>query len=107
VRSFSSRSPSRTCRSPSCGRPLCLPPLGKANFILCQLTSNSYVDPSAIEVANGDLLRGSLHRTSFARPGKLFTANDSLIVREVGVLKPVMRNRVVEAVVQILHGPKP
>lgn len=79
---------------------------GQGDFILCQLTSNSYADPLAIEIANGDLRRGSLHRTSFARPGKLFTANDSLIVREVGVLKPAMQNRVVEAVVQILRGPK-
>ena len=79
---------------------------GQGDFILCQLTSNSYADPLAIEIANGDLQRGSLHRTSFARPGKLFTANDSLIVREVGVLKPAMQNRVVEAVVQLLRGPK-
>ena len=85
---------------------LVLAAAGQADFILCQLTSNSYADPLAIEIANGDLLRGSLHRTSFARPGKLFTANDSLIVRDVGMLNPAMRNRVVEAVVQILRGPK-
>jgi len=35
---------------------------------------------------DSDFEIGSLHHVCFARPGKLFTANASLVVRNVGVL---------------------
>ena len=49
------------------------------DWILCQVTSKSYSDSRAIEITDADFLTGSLIRTSYARPGKLFTANTSLI----------------------------
>lgn len=79
---------------------------GRGDSVLCQVTSNSYADPLAIELSTSDLVRGSLQRISYARPGKLFTANDTLIVREVGVLDPQVHERVVEAVVKIIRGRK-
>ncbi len=72
------------------------------DFVLCQITSNRYADPLAIEIAPGDVTGGSLQSTSFARPGKLFTAHDSLIIKQVGVLSEPVRNRVIGAVVKIL-----
>ena len=46
--------------------------------------------------------------TSFARPGKLFTANSSLMVTQVGSLKDEAVKSIVEAVIAILRvGLKP
>jgi hypothetical protein len=41
---------------------------------------------------------------SYARPGKLFTGNDRLVVEQVAKLKPEPFSRIVEAVVDILKA---
>jgi mRNA interferase MazF len=61
------------------------PAFGK-DWILCQITSNSYSDSSAIEIQTRDFASGSLHRVSYARPNKLFTAEQTLLVSEIGKL---------------------
>jgi mRNA interferase MazF len=43
-----------------------------------------------------------LQKISYARPGKLFTANRQLIKSEVGLLKKEALEKVIEAVVGIL-----
>jgi mRNA interferase MazF len=58
----------------------------RGDWLLCQLTSKSYTDPSAIQITNTDLQRGRLDAISFARPLKLFTANESLMVKRVAIL---------------------
>jgi mRNA interferase MazF len=80
--------------------------VGRGDFVLCQITSNREADPLAIEIGQGDLARGSLQRTSYARPGKLFTASSTLIAREVGVLTDADRDRIVDEVVRLLRGGK-
>ena len=78
------------------------------DWILCQVTSNPYSDPQAITITDADFHAGSLRVTSFARPGKLFTANSSLMVTQVGSLKDEAVKSVVEAVINILRtGLKP
>jgi mRNA interferase MazF len=52
----------------------------------------------------GDFESGSLQRTSYARPGKLFTAHDSLVVKTAGVLRAEARNRVVDRVIEVLRN---
>lgn len=74
------------------------------DVVLCQVTSNPYGDPTAVELRISDFARGSLRRSSFVRPGKLFTASGSLLLSEVGALRDSARIRVVEAVVGILRG---
>jgi len=74
------------------------------DLILCQVTSNPYSDDSAIALTASDFRSGSLQRTSYARPGKLFTANAALILSEVGFLHDAARDRIIDAVVAILHG---
>ena len=59
---------------------------GRGDWILCQVTSKSYGDPTAVVLDQADLATGSLRLQSFARPGKLFTASNSLFVSEVGTL---------------------
>jgi hypothetical protein len=40
---------------------------------------------------------------SYARPGKLFTANRSLIVRQVGLLKKEVLEEIVNAITEMLR----
>ena len=81
---------------------------GRDDWILCQITSNPYGDPGAIVLSDDSFCTGSLRMTSYARPGKLFTANRGLMVRRVGGLKNEALRHIVDAVVKILHsGLKP
>jgi len=75
---------------------------GQGDWILCQLTSSPYADKNAIEISDADFVSGSLHRASFARPGKLFTANMSIMTSVVGRLRPSVIASVREAVINLL-----
>lgn len=77
---------------------------GRDDWILCQITSNPYGDEKAILVSENDFQSGALRVTSYARPGKLFTANASLIVDSVGELKTSTVRKMVEVIVEILNG---
>ena len=83
---------------------LVLAPAGRGDWILCQITSNSYGDANAIELRDESFQTGALRVISYARPGKLFTANDSLIVAQVGSLEAEAFKRVIEAVIDILQS---
>lgn len=48
---------------------------GRGDWILCQITSNPYSDQRAVALSDEDFRTGSLRVKSYARPGKLFTAN--------------------------------
>ena len=48
--------------------------------------------------------QGSLQVTSYARPGKLFTASGDLVERVAGLLHPESLREVIAAVVTILGG---
>ena len=76
--------------------------ISRDDFVLCQVTSNPYADPHAIELSESSFAEGSLQRISYARPGKLFTANLQLFEREAGVLQEHTRGQIVEEVVQLL-----
>ena len=77
--------------------------VGKNDFVLCQITSKSYADTRAVEINAADFAKGSLPMTSYARPTKLFTANESLFVKQVGELHKNSRKRIVDAVVDLLN----
>jgi mRNA interferase MazF len=68
------------------------------------VTSNPYGDPSAIPLTNSSFSTGGLHRDSFARPGKLFTASVSIVAREAGVLIPEAHRAIVKSVVKVLES---
>jgi mRNA interferase MazF len=74
------------------------------DWILCQVTSNPYGDARAIALVDASFAEGSLRVTSYARPGKLFTANRDLIVGEVGHLTREAFTQTIEAVVEILRA---
>ena len=77
--------------------------VGRNDYILCQVTSKPYSDLTAIEINDKRLREGSLQQISYARPGKLFTANAQLIVKQVGILKSEVQKEVVEAVVTLIR----
>jgi mRNA interferase MazF len=81
---------------------------GRDDWILCQITSNPYGDARAVTLSDQSFRQGGLRRTSYARPGKLFTANRDLMLRQIGVLEPGVLKQIVDAVVELLRsGLKP
>jgi mRNA interferase MazF len=58
------------------------------NLILCQITSKPYSSTMAIELSEKDFAAGSLPVKSYIRPDKLFTADESIISKKYGELKP-------------------
>jgi mRNA interferase MazF len=81
---------------------VCLAAAGRGDWILCQVTSNTYGDPFAIALQGTDFSTGGLRVASFVRPGKLFTASARLMQRSVGKLHNSAATRIVDAVVQLL-----
>lgn len=70
--------------------------------MLCQITSKAYADSNAVEIKDVAFSNGSLQMTSYARPGKLFTANSSLIVTQAAAFKKDVFEQIVNAVIKIL-----
>lgn len=83
----------------------CLADAGRGDWVLCQITSNPCGDPTSQRLESTDFATDDLRVTSFARPGKLFTANTALIVRTIGFLTIEARERVITAVVDLLRPP--
>lgn len=77
---------------------------GRGDWVLCQVTSNPYGDPRAFLLPQSSFASGSLRSDSYARPSKLFTASQELMVAEVAALRSDARERIIEAVVSILRG---
>jgi len=75
----------------------------KSDWILCQITSNPYGDAQAVVIAQTDFKSGMLRLQSYARPAKLFTANEGLIISIEGALKPEKLTEIREAVINILN----
>jgi mRNA interferase MazF len=71
------------------------------------MTSNPYGDPLAIALNPAAFTAGGLQSASFARPGKLFTANAGLMLRSVGRLDSADLHSVIDAVVALLRPAKP
>jgi mRNA interferase MazF len=82
---------------------LVLATLDKGDCILCQITSQPY-NLQAIELGQQDFAEGSLSRTSYIKPGKLFTAHESLLQREVGKVAATTLQTVRQHVVKIILG---
>ena len=76
---------------------------GRNDWVLCQVTSQPYTDPLAVEVTNGDLASGSFRKDSYARPGKLFTANAAIMTKEIGELKSEKLEEIIRAVISLLE----
>lgn len=82
---------------------LCLADAGRGDRILCQITSQPYGDPLAIKLEVQDFATGGLRAESFARPGKLFTADANFILSIEGKLTSAAFQRVLHTVVNLLR----
>ena len=77
---------------------------GRGDWLLCQITSNSYSDARAIRKSLIPVFgKGSLRITSYARPAKLFTAHESLISGEVGILHENVLKRITETITRLIQ----
>jgi len=76
---------------------------GRKGWILCQVTSNPYGDEKTLEITDQDFSSGSLQLTSYARPGKLFTASESLVAGTIGILNTKTSNQLIGAVIKMFR----
>ena len=76
---------------------------GRDDWILCQITGNPYSDPNSIELTDHSFQRGTLQRISYVRPGKLFTANFTLMKIEAGSLHQKVLDVIIDRIVTILR----
>jgi len=81
--------------------------VGRDDWILCQVTSKPYGDARAVVLTEESFATGSLRVTSYARPGKLFTANRELMVDQVDALKEATCRQIIEAVAVVLRSSLP
>lgn len=77
---------------------------GRGDHVLCQVTSKAYGDGAAVVLDDTAFASGSLRVTSYARPGKLFTANRDLMTASIGHLTEDARTRLVDAIVDLIRG---
>ena len=77
----------------------------REDWIVCQITSNPFGDARSFPLTAPDFSTGALQHVSYVRPGKIFTAHESLIASVVGTLKPEMLLTVRNAVVAIIQQP--
>jgi mRNA interferase MazF len=74
------------------------------DWILCQITSKPYNDDKAIRIDQADYKNGGLNVASFVRPGKLFTANETLFNKSVATLTDSSHEKVINTILQILKN---
>jgi mRNA interferase MazF len=77
---------------------------GRDDWILCQITSVPYGDPRALSLGDADFAIGALRVASYARPGKLFTAHQRLMVASIGQLKPTPLQHIIDAIIATLRN---
>ena len=83
---------------------LLLSDAGQGDWIACQITSNPYADTRAITLTDSDFVEGGLQRTSYLRPGKLFTCHESLPVNTAGALSKAALQQARTAVIRMIQG---
>jgi len=72
------------------------------------VTSNPYSDSDAIRITSKDLQKGTLtSAVSFARPIKLFTANESIMEKRVAILKDATFKAILTATIESLRKNMP
>jgi len=83
---------------------LLLADAGRGDWIACQITSNPFADPRAVEITDADFAAGGLQRVSYVRPGKLFTAHHDLFTATAGALRSERLAAVQDAVSRLVTG---
>lgn len=71
------------------------------DLILCQITSQARFDEYSINLETGDFATGSLQQNSMIRPNRLFTADRSIILYKIGLLKDNKIREVADQLIKI------
>jgi mRNA interferase MazF len=83
---------------------LLLAPAGYGDWVGCQITSNPFSDPLAVPLAHTSFTRGGLRHVSYARPSKLFTASETIVVSTLGELHQHVLEQVRDNVVRVIRS---
>lgn len=83
---------------------LVLADAGRGDWVLCQITSQTYTDRHAVVLEDADFADGGLRLRSYARPAKLFTANATLVHAIAGSLREEAHRRVCDALIALLRA---
>ena len=83
---------------------LVLAAAGRGDLVLCQITSSPYGDSRAIPLTTDAFSDGSLPLTSYVRPAKLFTAHESIVSSQRGVLRRAFFEAVVHTICRMLDN---
>lgn len=75
----------------------------KGDWILCQITSQVYMDKQAIILQSDSFDKGSLIKISYVRPSKLFTANIAIVQKNVAHVKTQVRQAVVDKIIELIN----
>ena len=77
----------------------------RGDWIACQITSKSYSAAKSIPLVNLDFKAGGLNLPSFAKPGKLFTVNETIFAGILGSLQSNRFNEIINTLIELLsHG---
>jgi mRNA interferase MazF len=83
---------------------LVIAPLEGNDNILCQITSTNIRDNYAISIDDVDFDSGGLKQVSNIRPNRLFTADNQIILYQVGSLKKDKLVQVVDRLIERIKG---
>ncbi len=75
----------------------------KEDWILCQITSQSYLDSQSLRIDDRNFISGSLQRESYVRVGKLFTAKSILFRKNIGSLKTETMQVILQKVIDVFE----
>ena len=82
---------------------LVLAETGYEDWLLCQITSKAYADPTAVRLTDAELSVGTLNMTSYVRPMKLFTTHVDLNIKRVATLDAPTFRTILTATIESLQ----
>lgn len=69
------------------------------DIILCQITSQYTKDNYSVELTDNDFKTGTLLKPSNIRPNRIFTADEKIIERKIGLVKNKKINEVIDMLI--------
>lgn len=75
------------------------------DLILCQITSQTRFDAYSVTLEAADFTTGGLTQSSRVRPGRLFTAEDELVLYRAGQITSAKLGEVVDRLIAIFTRP--
>ena len=80
---------------------LVIAPLSGDDVILCQITTVARGDGYSVLLSDSDFKSGTLHHESNVRPNRIFTAEESIIVKSIGRISQTKIDEVITRIIKI------